>query len=197
MKTIKRPMPSHFGDRRVPAGMFVATCQIGHDPEAFEVNGPALFEAHMLTEHGAKPGMCAKRAHRTVNGQTVWGKIDGFTHRGDRKQLRLGKGLWNGPKLTEEGKPFEPSGLEPGATVTWREFVGSGEFYEDPALGTVERKYWAERSGQVWCEGWRPKSAWVIPFTPLEGEQAVMVEQRSNGVLEHYSTQESPTRRAA
>ena len=179
-------------------GAFTARCQIeGHTPYTFETEDAELFEAHMLEVHGAKKGMCAKRALRKVNGRETWGPIEGFASLRLRAPVRLGKGLWTGPRLTEEGRPFEPKDLEPGATVAWRELVGTGEYVETIELGRRERREWVERSGQVWCTGWRPRSAWVIPFETFEGEQAVMVEQRSNGELEHYSTQMSPGRRAA
>lgn len=194
--TITRPHPSHFGKSGKPKpGEFKATCRLTGHAAKFETDDAELFEAHMLEAHGAKPGMCAKRRVRKVNGQEIWGPIEGFIHRGDRKQIRFGQGLWRAPRLTEAGKPFEPKDLEPGATVTWRELIGTGEFFESGYSGRTERREWVERSGQVWCAGWRPNSAWVIPFEKLEGEQAVMVEQRSNGELEHYSTQQS--RRAA
>lgn len=190
--TITRPLPSHFGKTGKPKpGLFKANCRLGHEPETPEFDQPELFEAHMLEAHGAKPGMCAKRHSHKANGREIWGPIEGFIHRGDRKQIRFGQGLWRAPRLTEDGKPFEPKDLEPGATVTWRELVGTGEFLETVELGRRERREWVDRSGQVWCAGWRPNSAWVIPFEKLEGEQAVMVEQRSNGELEHYSTEQS------
>lgn len=211
--TVRRPHPSHFGPTGMPKpGAFKATCRLTRSkPEktltaeeraqakaedlprwfntglstprwevkfpactGYDTEDPLLFEGHMLTQHGVRP-----RAP---------------------KQLRLGKGLWTGPKLTEEGRPLEPTGLEPGATVTWRELVPTGETYVDGDGGQLRERPvrdWVERSGQVWCAGWRPKSVWVVPFEPLEGEQAVMVEQRLNGELEHYSTQQSPSRRAA
>lgn len=194
--TITRPHPSHFGKSGKPApGEFKATCRLGHAPETPEFDQAELFEAHMLEAHSAKPGMCAKRSLKRVNGRDVFGPIEGFTALRVRAQVRYGKGLWRGPKLTEDGKPFEPTDLEPGAAVTWRQLVGTGEFFETVEHGRRERRDWVERSGQVWCDGWRPRSVWVIPFELLEGEQAVMVEQRSSGELEHYSTAE--TRRAA
>lgn len=89
---------------------------------------------------------------------------------------------WKAPRLTEDGKPFEPRDLDPGAEVTWRELLPN----PDAPYGHK----WAERSGQVWCTGWAPKSAWVIPFEKFEGETAVLVTvNKLDKRLEHHSTQ--------
>lgn len=160
------------------AGAFTASCAVAHGKKEFD--DPALFEAHLLTARKATPGMAVKREtwKDKHGGHIRYGKILGWTHRsGTFKRLTL----WRAPRLIEAGKAFAPAGLEPGATVTWKECVDHE---------------WVERSGQVWCEGWRPRSAWVVPFerrVDAQGhlEQAVMVEQRrkESPDLEHYSTQ--------
>lgn len=142
-----------------------------------EFNDSALFEAHMYQVHGAKPGQ-----RPAVQAASGWERIS-------RPPMKVRP--WRGPRLTEDGKPFEPVDLEPGATVIWRELVPTGETYIDGDLGQrAERpvREWVERSGQVWDRAWRPKSAWVIPFDKRPGETAVMVETRYGGSLEHYST---------
>lgn len=139
-----------------------------------EFTDPAAFDQHMKDLHGKKPitGDSAPLVKRT-------------------------RGKWRGPRLTDEGKPFEPKDLEPGATVTWRELVGTGVFRTERRYDyvtkqdipfEVEEREPVERSGQVWSSAPYPKSAWVVPFEPFEGEFAVLVREDRWGRLEHSQT---------
>jgi hypothetical protein len=89
--------------------------------------------------------------------------------------VRTAKRPWKPPRLSPDGKPFEPEGFHPGATVTWKQLVSVDGAPRD----------WVERAGQVWSDGWMPKSVWVIPFEPLAGERAVLVQQERYGRYEH------------
>lgn len=51
---------------------------------------------------------------------------------------------WRAPRLTEDGKPFEPKAFEPGASCTFRDRDGN----------TV--------TGQVWSGHIYPKTRWVV-----------------------------------
>lgn len=143
---------------------FKAHCRIRHTPATLTFDDGALFEAHMLEAHGAKPGQWAKRLeHKEKN--------VGWASMGIAKPIRAG---WRGPRLTEAGAAFEPEGWQPGATVTWKQHVEGRE---------------VERSGQVWSLGDWPKSVWVIPFDPRhEDEAAVLVRQLGSGRLEVQQT---------
>lgn len=126
-------------------------------PHVFETENAALFEAHMA-DHG-------KRALTS------------------RRNIRAS---WRPPRLSEGGKPFEPTGLEPGATITWTQLVPSGETETGRRYDYAQRRDIffevdvcrpVERSGQVWSAAYRPKSAWVRPLDPFPGEYAVLVQQ--------------------
>lgn len=143
--------------------------------QGFETEDRGLFEAHMADAHNITKGSYAPKKGGGTKADVVPAK------------------MWNGPRLTAEGKDFEPTGLQPGATVTWHELVPTGETYTEhtPELGTREVvvREWAERSGQVWSLAPYPKSAWVIPFEKRDGELAVRV--RAQGLderLEHEAT---------
>lgn len=152
---------------------FKAHCRVGHAPETLTFEDGALFEAHMLEAHGAKPGHCAKRKeNKDRNGRTIsWGPVLGWVPFTIRRPIRAS---WKGPRLTEGGKAFEPTGLDVGATVTWQQYVSHN----------AEQIGWVERSGQVWSLGDMPKSVWVVPFEPREGESAVLLRERGAGRLE-------------
>lgn len=93
---------------------------------------------------------------------------------------------WRGPVLKDEGKRFEPTGLEPGAEVEW-----------------------GGRTGQVWSLGHEPKSVWVIPDEPsmqdrtedglgVRHELAVLlVAWKANGKLYEHQTSWSSWKAAA
>lgn len=136
-------------------------------PCAFSTEDATLFDAHMLDVHSQKP-------------------IKGY---GDTAEYKALHRLWRGPKLAEDGKPFEPAGLEPGATVTWSQLVETGETYFDGELGRrVEQRKTVERSGQVWSAAPGPRSAWVVPFEPLEGERCVLLALDRDGEAYHRET---------
>lgn len=158
MTTIKRPMPSHFGTKQPPPGVFAATCKIfgrGHNPVAFASEDRALFEAHMLEHRNTKSGLGV-----ALTPEPKW------AHKAD----------WSPPKLTEDGEPFEPKDLQPGATVGWVDGLGYA------------------RTGQVWSAGYKAKSAWVIPFETLPNEAAVLLVLNRVNQLEHQDTFRRSTR---
>lgn len=84
---------------------------------------------------------------------------------------------WRGPVLKDEGRVFEPTGLELGARVEWE-----------------------GRTGQVWSLGHEPKSVWVIPDEPsvqdrtedgvgVRHELAALLVQSFSGMLfEHNNS---------
>lgn len=126
----------------------------------FAFTDPYLFDQHMADVHELK-------------------SIKGY---GDSAEYKALHRLWRGPRLAEDGKPFEPTGLEPGATVTWSQLIETGETYFDEELGRrVEQRQTVERSGQAWSAGPAPKSAWVVPFEPLEGERCVLLVMDRDG----------------
>lgn len=116
-------------------------------PHHFETQDPALFKDHMKSQHG-----------RTIVRQ-IWSGSDN-----PAPLLAAPVKMWTAPKLTEDGKPFEPKDLEPGATVAWQQ---DG----------------VERTGQVWSGASYSKSAWVIPHELLEGERAVLLMQTKSGAF--------------
>lgn len=153
MSTTKSPAyrcrKTHTGSTRDPDPLRFAGYEQA-EPCAFHSTEPALFEQHMRDVHNGGIKIRAKG---------------------------LPKRLWTGPRLTDEGKPFEPTGFELGATVTWWQLVPTGETFWDPANGTVDVQEWVERSGQVWSLAHR--GVWVIPFAeiPDETELAVLVRK--------------------
>ena len=147
------------------------TCR-KHESCDLDTDQPALFEEHVRAKgHGC-------------NRLTV---------------KPMPKRLWVGPRLTIEGRPFEPTGLDVGATVTWRELVPTGDTREalryDSTLGrdrwqVVPEVEWVDRTGQVWCKAYG--GAWIIPDDeiPAEHEAAVLVvpSKLMPGRFEHSQT---------
>jgi hypothetical protein len=88
---------------------------------------------------------------------------------------------WRGPALKDEGRPFAPVALDLGAEVEWE-----------------------GRTGQVWCQGHLPKSAWVVPNEPstqhrdelTRREVAVLLVERSYGYREDQTMWSSWTESA-
>ena len=108
------------------------------------------------------------------------------------------------PKLKPAGytprqtKPFEPTGLDVGATVTWKQLVETGETYVDGDSGSLREvpiREYVERSGQVWSLAY--KGVWVIPFEPLENELAVKVYKDKWSTEIRHSESQYRSRRAA
>ena len=140
-------------------------------PCSFDSTDPSAFVEHMKTVHGG--GM-------------------------KFRVPRLPKRLWTGPKPTENGRPFAPTGLEPGAAVTWHQLVPTGETYFDNELGrTCHVQEWIERSGQAWSRG-PYGGAWVVPDDEIsdEAEIAVLVREVA-GRLEAHQTFRATAARAA
>jgi hypothetical protein len=160
-----------FGQRhaRRVKGEYVARV-----PHTFETTDRGLFENHMRELHGVKPGHC-------LGG----GRLLTPQPRGYRR-----------PALRAEGRPFDPTGLQLGATVTWIETVDTEESYYDEELARrVAVKTTIERTGQVWSPGPPAKSAWVIPEEPHEDESAVLlVDDGSGGLRVHQRIQREPAR---
>lgn len=146
-------------------------------PHTFETTDTGLFEDHMRELHGVKLGHC-------LGG----GRLLTPQPRGYRR-----------PALRPEGRPFDPTGLQPGATVTWIETLDTEETYYDEELGRrVAVKRSIERTGQVWAPGPPAKSAWVIPEELHEGESAVLLVDGGSGRLRvHQRVQQEISRSTA
>lgn len=148
-----------FGQRRARhlKGEYVARV-----PHTFATADRDLFEDHMRELHGVKIGHC-------LGG----GRLLTPQPRGYRR-----------PALRPEGRPFNPTGLQPGAMITWIEPVDTAETYYDEELGRrVVVKRSVERTGQVWSPGSPARSAWVIPEELRAGETAVLLVDGGSGHL--------------
>lgn len=175
-------------------GMFKAVCRLGYwTPD---------LAALMLTETETPVSKWDKKTARNVfQGQcsvefTGWAELDAHmreVHEGGRYRWDSGSidphimevrnykprtpspvPMWKSPRLTEEGKPFEPTGLEIGARVEWD-----------------------GRTGQVWSLGSAPKSVWVVPDEPsvqskdgagTRHELAALLVQLPGGRLSEHQT---------
>lgn len=138
------------------------------------ITDPTLFVEHMTKTHGIKS------FPRTPQWVTA------------------ARRPWKVRRLRKDPEPFAPTGFEPGATVTWKQLVPTGETRTEernPRPGTAAGsrssgpvREWVERSGQVWSLGSAPKSAWVIPYQRFAGEHAVLVQESYGGTLREHST---------
>lgn len=146
-------------------------------PHDHEFDDPYLFDEHMKSVHG-----------RSI-ARKVWSDSDA-------PLLPMPVKMWKPARLPQDGKPFEPTGLQPGATVTWRELVPTGETVREVRYDHEQKRDvywdrplrdWVERSGQVWSS-LGAKSAWVVPFEPFEGELAVCVHEEKYAGLRHERT---------
>lgn len=113
--------------------------------QRFSTDDADLFDAHMLEQHGRKAAPRSSRVYQA----------DALVVLLTLSQARRG---WVGPKLTAEGAPFEPSGLEVGAVVEWDE-VGQ------------------RRTGQVWSAGPTPGEVFVVPHEPADPREVVLLSQ--------------------
>ncbi len=172
--------PSWLAQHELPAGTDLdslqnrwdrkRSCNVFLVPCALETKDRAELEAHMRDIHSGG----IYRWDNSALGPNVT-EVRSYKSRG----VDIEKG-WSTPKAPAEAKPFAPKSLEPGAEVTW------------PAGGVMER------SGQVWCAGPGPKSAWVIPDEPrmehhpvqelVRFERALVIKEDHRGEL--YSTAE-------
>lgn len=132
---------------------FRATCS-KHDSEPLEFTDYDALAAHMKTAHSASPVRMPKAP---------------------------GAGpKWRGPRLSEDGRPLEPTGLDAGAHLTWTEYVEVGQYFDHDLGRTVPRREKVTRTGQVWSKAGPTKSVWVIPDEPLDmTELAVLVREQT------------------
>jgi len=140
------------------------------EPCSFESRDAAAFEKHMKVVHRGGVTIALTKLPKL--------KPAGYT-----------------PRQT---KPFEPTGLDVGATVTWKQLVETGETYVDGDSGSLREvpiREYVERSGQVWSLAY--KGVWVIPFEPLENELAVKVYKDKWSTEIRHSESQYRSRRAA
>jgi len=145
-------------------------------PHDHEFTDPYLFDQHMLDVHGAKLG--AFRDERAAWTRHTLPKIP--------------PRMWRAARLTEDGTPFAPEDLKPGAAITWTQDVPTGETVRERRYDHEQKRdVWfdravteqVERSGQVWSGGPYPRTVWVIPFELLADERVVLVGQDRDGAI--------------
>jgi len=125
---------------------------------AFETEDRALFEQHVKDNHEIPKHGTSYRYTGSWQEQAVEVLWSAPA---------LPVKLWRPPRLRNDagdGVDWTPKPLEPGDQVTW-----------------------SDRTGQVWCKGWVPKSVWVVPDEPREAEIAVLLQQMRNGTLGEHS----------